>query len=99
MRHQKFQNRDNDVTSLKDLSGCSAELRLSGGRARAGAGEPGSAAVETVEAGESGDMDLSGEGLEQYTLNIKSAGLAGDRMCNERVRGDKNCPQIVSLRP
>lgn len=30
-------------------------------------------------------------------LNKRSAGTAGDHRCNERVRGDKNCPQVVGL--
>lgn len=60
--------------------------------AREGAGASCYAAVEIMEAGGSGDVDVSGEGLGWCTLNIKSAGLAGDRMCNDRVRSDKNCP-------
>lgn len=62
-----------------------------------GAGEFGYDAVETVEAGGSGDVDLSGEGPRQCTLNKKSAGIASDHRCNERVRADKNCPRVVGL--
>lgn len=62
-----------------------------------GTGEFGYAAVETVEAGGRGDVDLSREGPRQCTLNKKSAGIGSDHMYNERVRVDKNCPQVVGL--